>query len=397
MKNDNRISPMGLKGNEINERMKQLMGITQINENKSTSVVELTKLGPDGKVYGIVRENHEYYIKTANKTSDLVLEDFKYIGGLQNKKQEAYPSYAKAIKHLNLNFKSLAESYGKGGDINVFENDNLLKENAFGVGFSSNIGNGFSNEGNMEHNTPLLEKEEELSETEQDIDKMLDEEWKSDFDGNRDFDTYNDDKVDFEKKYGSIYNIVDDINADITLDDDIDNDIFEEFFDNELNKLKKFNLPKGQNLKDGERINFKSSPNGNTLSTDIYTLPNNKYCYWSTFKGGYLMGDDKEQIIKLAAIENKLFDISHSASIDKQTSRGESGWVDETDSHMSPRNKELAAMKPPYDRITKADKLKAIGAIQEHKLSIARALTNMDSIIDSLTEGEVKKKVYTLK
>ena len=397
MKNDNRISPIGLKGNEINERMKQLMGITQINENKSTSVVELTKLGPDGKVYGIVRENHEYYIKTANKTSDLVLEDFKYIGGLQNKKQEAYPSYAKAIKHLNLNFKSLAESYGKGGDINVFENDNLLKENAFGVGFSSNIGNGFSNEGNMEHNTPLLEKEEELSETEQDIDKMLDEEWKSDFDGNRDFDTYNDDKVDFEKKYGSIYNIVDDINADITLDDDIDNDIFEEFFDNELNKLKKFNLPKGQNLKDGERINFKSNPNGNTLSTDIYTLPNNKYCYWSTFKGGYLMGDDKEQIIKLAAIENKLFDISHSASIDKQTSRGESGWVDETDSHMSPRNKELAAMKPPYDRITKADKLKAIGAIQEHKLSIARALTNMDSIIDSLTEGEVKKKVYTLK
>ena len=178
MKNDNRISPMGLKGNEINERMKQLMGITQINENKSTSVVELTKLGPDGKVYGIVRENHEYYIKTANKTSDLVLEDFKYIGGLQNKKQEAYPSYAKAIKHLNLNFKSLAESYGKGGDINVFENDNLLKENAFGVGFSSNIGNGFSNEGNMEHNTPLLEKEEEegLTDTEQDIDNMLAEE-----------------------------------------------------------------------------------------------------------------------------------------------------------------------------------------------------------------------------
>ena len=77
------------------------------------------------------------------------------------------------------------------------------------------------------------------------------------------------------------------------------------------------------------------------------------------------MGDDKEQIIKLAAIENKLFDISHSASIDKQTSRGESGWVDET--------------------------------LNEHKLSIARALTNMDSIIDSLTEGEVKKKVYTLK
>ena len=497
MKNKQLISPIGLKGKEILERQLSLMGMKQINENenKTNSAVELTKIGPDGSAYAIVRENHEYYIKKTTKTTGLVLEDFKYIGGLQNKKEEAYPSYARAIKQLNFKFKSLAEAFNKGGDINVFEDDNLLSESGV-AGFSSGSNNGFSGAGNLHGNEEMykeevydeetLEEEEELNEFEQaieemmarneeeeyvdyqmgrkndpnqlpnppreinipenasedidheaydlveflksklvergidvtpenisivslaypggtitdlekissilsqtneelhggqqrlDIDKMLDEEWKSDFDGNRDFDTYNDDKVDFEKKYGSIYNIVDDINADITLDDDIDNDIFEEFFDNELNKLKKFNLPKGQNLKDGERIKFKSSPNGNTLSTDIYTLPNNKYCYWSTFKGGYLMGDDKEQIIKLAAIENKLFDISHSASIDKQTSRGESGWVDETDTHMSPRNKELAA-------------------IQEHKLSIARALTNMDSIIDSLTEGEVKKKVYTLK
>ena len=33
----------------------------------------------------------------------------------------------------------------------------------------------------------------------------------------------------------------------------------------------------------------------------------------------------------------------------------------------------------------------------EHKLTINRALKNMDSIIDNLTEGTVKKKVYTLK
>lgn len=250
MKNDNRISPMGLKGNEINERMKQLMGITQLNENKSTSVVELTKVGPDGKVYGIVRENHEYYIKTTDKTSNLVMEDFKYIGGLQNKKQEAYPSYAKAIKHLNLNFKSLAEAYGKGGDINVFENDNLLTENAFNVGFSSNIGNGFSNEGNMEHNTPLLEEEEEeLNEIEQAVEEMVDEE----------------DMVKNPGKYTGGKR------QELGIDDD------------------------------GDGV-----PNG--------------------------------------------------------------------------------ADKDPKD-----------GSIQEHKLSIARALSNMDSIIDSLTEGEVKKKLYTLK
>ncbi len=131
MKKDFKINPVGLKGNEINERMKQLMGITPINENVSRSVVELTKMGPDGKAYAIVRENHEYYIKVSDKTSNLVTEDFKYIGGLQNKKKEAYPSYAKATKHLNLSFKSLAEAYGTDSNINVFEDDDLLNEENF--------------------------------------------------------------------------------------------------------------------------------------------------------------------------------------------------------------------------------------------------------------------------
>ena len=154
MKN-NKINPVGLKGNEINQRMIELMGIKPIVENKSTSVVELTKVGPDGKVYGIVRENHEYYIKVTNKTSNLLSEDFKYIGGLQNKKSEAYPSYAKAIKHLNLNFKSLAEAYGKGGDINVFEDDNLLSEDI--AGLSDMKGMGFSGQGNLEGNDQITE------------------------------------------------------------------------------------------------------------------------------------------------------------------------------------------------------------------------------------------------
>lgn len=182
MKN-NKILPVGLKGREINERMIQLMGIQPINENKANSAVELTKIGPDGKSYAIIRENHEYYIKVAEKTTGLMLEDFKYIGGLQNKKSEAHGSYAKAIKHLNLNFKSLAEAYGKGGDINVFENDNLLAE-AGVAGFSSNMGNGFTGEGNLEGNKPMYEEEEEvigggdveMTETEEAIDKMLDEE-----------------------------------------------------------------------------------------------------------------------------------------------------------------------------------------------------------------------------
>jgi hypothetical protein len=110
--------------------MKQLMGVTPINEGLSRSTVELTKIGPDGKSYGIVRENHEYYIKVSDKTSNLTVEDFKYIGGLQNKKQEAYPSYAKATKHLNLRFNSICESFDIVNTFNVFVDDNLLSEGA---------------------------------------------------------------------------------------------------------------------------------------------------------------------------------------------------------------------------------------------------------------------------
>jgi hypothetical protein len=131
----NRINPIGLKGNEINERMKTLMGISTLNENKSNIVVELTKLGPDNKVYAIIRENHEYYIKSTDKVSNIVSEDFKYIGGLQNKKQEAYSSYAKAIKFLNLKFNSLAEAHDKNNSVNAFLNDDLLTENGLAGGF----------------------------------------------------------------------------------------------------------------------------------------------------------------------------------------------------------------------------------------------------------------------
>jgi hypothetical protein len=137
----NRINPVGLKGREVTDRMKELMGIAPINENRKTSVVELTKLGPDGNVYGIVRENHQYFIKVTSKKENIIAEDFRYIGNLQNKTNEAYPSYAKALKHLNLKFNSLNEAYGGKEDFNMFKNDNLLNEN---------MAYGFKNEGNLE-------------------------------------------------------------------------------------------------------------------------------------------------------------------------------------------------------------------------------------------------------
>ncbi len=154
------ITPVGLKGNQITERMKQLMGVQPITENKKTSVLELTKVGPDNKVYGIVRENHEYYIKTTDKKTNLVVEDFAYIGGLQNKKDCAHHSYAKAIKHLNLKFNSLNEAYGKDKYINVFENDNLESNTEGGADVWSES---------------EVEEVEPLSEVEQDVEDMCED------------------------------------------------------------------------------------------------------------------------------------------------------------------------------------------------------------------------------
>jgi hypothetical protein len=128
MKKDNNVRPIGLKGNDQVNRMRSLMGMAPVNENTNRSVVELTKKGPDGKVYGIVRENHKYFIKTSDKTQNLVVEDFNYIGGLKNKTDKSYDSYSQATKQLNLKFISLNEALGKSDVINILKNDNLLSE-----------------------------------------------------------------------------------------------------------------------------------------------------------------------------------------------------------------------------------------------------------------------------
>ncbi len=97
-----------------------------INENTSLSELELIKKGPNNVIYGIVRENHKYFIKTTNKTyGKIVSEDFNYIGGLQNKFSEAYNSYAAATKQLNLKFDMLNESLGINTHTNILESDGV--------------------------------------------------------------------------------------------------------------------------------------------------------------------------------------------------------------------------------------------------------------------------------
>ena len=95
-------------------RMLELMKYG-INENASKSSaprVEYSVKAADGLTYGIVNEGTKFYIKVApKKDTQIVNEDFDYIGGERNKKQNEYKSYALASKNLELKLMQINESH----------------------------------------------------------------------------------------------------------------------------------------------------------------------------------------------------------------------------------------------------------------------------------------------
>lgn len=155
------INPKTLKGQDKLNRMLDLMGkMNTLNESKSFSELEFIKKGPNGVVYGIVRENHDYFIKTSRKSSGRFLaEDFEYVGGLKNKYDERYRSYAEALKHLNMKFDMLNESYGIEEYTNLFESD--------GVAFGGGTGFGFVMEEDEEVEGPEI-----ISDSDDDIEEQ---------------------------------------------------------------------------------------------------------------------------------------------------------------------------------------------------------------------------------
>jgi len=130
-------NPKTLKGQDKINRITDLMSrMTTLNESTSLSEIDFIKKGPNGIVYGIIRENHNYFIKTTEKTSGiLIAEDFEYVGGAKNKYIEKYNTYTEALKQLNMKFDMLNESYGIETGSNLFESDGreIKVSNASGV------------------------------------------------------------------------------------------------------------------------------------------------------------------------------------------------------------------------------------------------------------------------
>jgi len=138
----NFINPKKIKGQKQLNRMKDLMSkMNTLTESKTFSELELIKRGPNGIVYGIIRENHDYFIKiTEKKGGTFLAEDFNYVGGLQNKYDERYGTYAEAIKQLNMKFDMLNESFGIKTNNNIFESDGVPTANPSGGIKSGGIG-----------------------------------------------------------------------------------------------------------------------------------------------------------------------------------------------------------------------------------------------------------------
>lgn len=95
------------------QRMKSLMTYGAVNENKKQTcgAMEYHAIGADGKAYGIIRENQKFYIKTADKKNEMVVESYNYIGGFNNKKQYEYSGLSEAKKNFDMKMKSINEAY----------------------------------------------------------------------------------------------------------------------------------------------------------------------------------------------------------------------------------------------------------------------------------------------
>jgi hypothetical protein len=95
------------------ERLRNLADVNKpsLKESKIRNLGSLIdyKRAADGVAYGIVKENHEYFLKKAGTKQDPDVADFAYIGGLGNISNFKYKSLAEADKQRNMIFHTINE------------------------------------------------------------------------------------------------------------------------------------------------------------------------------------------------------------------------------------------------------------------------------------------------
>jgi hypothetical protein len=98
--------------NELAKKGTNLIKESTSNLNNQSLLEQATAV--NGRIYGIVKENDKYFIKTstANKKEKLDESDFSYVGGLANKLDYRYNSLTEAQRNLTYILSTVEQSFG---------------------------------------------------------------------------------------------------------------------------------------------------------------------------------------------------------------------------------------------------------------------------------------------
>ena len=95
------------------DRIKTLANVnkTSIKESQNRTLGTLVdyERAADGVAYGIIKEQHQYYIKKGGLNENLNIADFAYIGGLANITEFQYKKLSEAKKQRNMLFNTINE------------------------------------------------------------------------------------------------------------------------------------------------------------------------------------------------------------------------------------------------------------------------------------------------
>ena len=116
------------------ERLRQLSEVdkSSVKEIKTRNLGTLIdyKRAADGVAYGIIKEQHHYYVKKGGLKQDPDASDFAYIGGLANITNFQYKSLSEAEKQRNMMLHTINEAYTLKADKNGSKRSKLNEDKA---------------------------------------------------------------------------------------------------------------------------------------------------------------------------------------------------------------------------------------------------------------------------
>ena len=146
------------------KRMQKLINFgNDTSKSSGAPVVEYHVKAADGKTYGILRECNKFYIKVApKKDTEILAEDYDYIGGYMNKKANEYTTYSVASKQFDVLMKEINESCGSK---KVIEQFHTVKPAEWQINETKEMRNEIDRFNQIVNNSILIEEGKEAEPT----------------------------------------------------------------------------------------------------------------------------------------------------------------------------------------------------------------------------------------